>query len=266
MKVQEILEGLLSVFPAADAESWDRVGLSVGDPEAEVSGVACALDPSPATIAAAAEAGCNLLVTHHPAFLDAPTLVAPGPSASLAGQTVWAAASRGVALIALHTNLDRSAVALALPGALTGLPTEGGLDADGYGVVLDARGRSLEEVAQKLSEAYDAPAQVWGDGGRDAGLVAFCSGSLGGVGEQAVARGCSTVAGGELSYHRCLDLVARGAAVILVGHDASELPYAELLAETVEGLSVGVPVTPVHQPLPWHIVDAAVASADALWV
>ena len=35
---------LLAEFPAADAEPWDRTGLSVGDPARLITGVAVALD------------------------------------------------------------------------------------------------------------------------------------------------------------------------------------------------------------------------------
>ncbi len=60
MRVQELADELLRMFPAADAESWDRVGLSVGNPEAEVTRVACALDATVESILAAQGAGCDM--------------------------------------------------------------------------------------------------------------------------------------------------------------------------------------------------------------
>ena len=58
MLVSDIEAMLFSVFPRDLAEPWDRVGLSVGDPSAGVTGVACALDPLPDTLARAAAQGC----------------------------------------------------------------------------------------------------------------------------------------------------------------------------------------------------------------
>ena len=40
MIVAEFERALLARYPKADAEGWDHVGLSVGDPAAEITGVA----------------------------------------------------------------------------------------------------------------------------------------------------------------------------------------------------------------------------------
>ena len=63
---------LLKEFPAADAEAWDRTGMTVGDPARLVEGVAVALDPTVDAVEEAASMGANVLVTHHPAFLQPP--------------------------------------------------------------------------------------------------------------------------------------------------------------------------------------------------
>ena len=92
-------------FPSATAEPWDRVGLIVGDPAAEVAGVLVTLNATAEAVDRAVASGANLLVTHHPPFLEAPTrfLPAPGPAG-----TVVAALRQGCAVISLHTNFDRA--------------------------------------------------------------------------------------------------------------------------------------------------------------
>ena len=60
----------LASYPAEDAEEWDRTGITVGDPADLVRGVAVALDPTIEAVHAAADAGANVLLTHHPAFLE----------------------------------------------------------------------------------------------------------------------------------------------------------------------------------------------------
>lgn len=102
--VAQIEAAIASRFPVARAEAWDMVGLTAGDPGAEVTGVVLALDPTRAAIRTAAESGHNVLVTHHPPFLEPPKRIGPGPGA---GGVLYEALSAGVALINAHTNLDR---------------------------------------------------------------------------------------------------------------------------------------------------------------
>ncbi|MDO8915782.1 MAG: Nif3-like dinuclear metal center hexameric protein [Coriobacteriia bacterium] len=114
--IRALLDRLDDVFPASWAEPWDRVGLLVGDPGALLHRVFVSLDPTPAALAAAIDAGAQVLLTHHPVFLETPAHLAPGQG--VAG-VPFAAASAGIALVACHTNLDRApAGADALPQAL----------------------------------------------------------------------------------------------------------------------------------------------------
>ena len=115
MNVGELERALFEAFPARDAEPWDRVGLSVGDPDAEVAGVACALDATVASLDEAFRRGANVLVTHHPVYLSAPDRFCPAaPGRPSSSATVFEAARRGVGIISMHTNLDRSCAARTL--------------------------------------------------------------------------------------------------------------------------------------------------------
>lgn len=101
--VGDILAGLEQLAPPALAESWDNIGLLVGDAGRPVTGVLTALDATPAVLAGAADCGAELLVTHHPLIFSRLTrLVEDGASASLALHLV----REGRSLIAAHTNLD----------------------------------------------------------------------------------------------------------------------------------------------------------------
>jgi len=109
LRVSDIDEAISQRFPPERAEPWDRVGLLAGDPMAKVTGVAVGLDPTPSAIAAAVDADANVLVTHHPAFLEPPKKLTAGKSGG--GALVFSAIEKGVALISAHTNLDRDACA-----------------------------------------------------------------------------------------------------------------------------------------------------------
>jgi dinuclear metal center YbgI/SA1388 family protein len=121
--VGDLVASLDDRFPFAWAEPWDRVGLAVGDPAAEVTRVFVTLDPTAGALEATVAAGANVMVTHHPAFLDPLVGVTPATAG-----VAFLAASLGVALIACHTNLDRApdgAAALPLAcGLRPGVPLE----------------------------------------------------------------------------------------------------------------------------------------------
>lgn len=117
--VSDVLAAVAAAFPPAWAEPWDRPGLSCGDASAQVTGVLVTLDPTRAEIARAASLGANLIVSHHPAFIEAPDRVVSGPGP---GGVLFDALSAGIALAAAHTNLDRAPDGAAALPALLRLP------------------------------------------------------------------------------------------------------------------------------------------------
>lgn len=262
MKVRGFLEELLGLFPLDDAEEWDRPGLTVGDPEEEVTGVLCALDPSPEAVDEARSRGANVLLTHHPAFLSPPAALTPEPrDSSLAGALLHRAASSGVSLIGLHTNLDRSPRSLAYFADLLDLPYLGAATAEGYGALLDASGLTADGLGERLRRRLGARPLIWGDGSEPISRAAYLSGSMGDLGARAVAAGADAIVTGEGSYHRVLELVTTkdnrnvNPKVIIIGHDVSERPYAGLLRDVAADILGPVPIGTFEEPLRWHPLE-----------
>ena len=241
LAVRAIERELFERFPAAWAESWDRIGLSVGDPDAPVDAVALALDATPDAIAQAAAAGAQVLVTHHPVYLSAPQTVAPASSgAPLASAALWAAVQSGVALIAMHTNLDRSVLATGRLPQMLGLEAACGIERGrraGMGALGSVanlpKAMELDDLARQCRSVFGRVAQVYGRPQTPVHRVAFFTGSLGDSGTDALAAGADAVVCGECGYHRALDLVTQGCAVIILGHDASEQPLVDVLKESL---------------------------------
>ena len=123
LTVGELERRLLERYPASDAEPWDRTGLLVGDAHAAVTRVACALDATPDAIAQARDAGANVLLTHHPAFLEPPSSFVRG-RASYEASIVMAALSSDVALMNFHTALDVSTDARETLPAMLAFPSK----------------------------------------------------------------------------------------------------------------------------------------------
>lgn len=116
--VGDVERAIHRVFPCEWAEDWDRNGLACGDPKAKVTGVLVTLDATRDAIARAAKLGANVLVTHHPPFLEPPQSVRPGPGP---GGVVFASIQSGVAVINAHTNLDRAPAAQGALARILGL-------------------------------------------------------------------------------------------------------------------------------------------------
>lgn len=101
------LTGLLNrLYPPALAESWDNVGLQVGDPQQEISRILIALDPSRAVIEQARHHLCQLVLTHHPLIFRPVKKITPQDAT---GHILFTAIQSGIAIFSAHTNLDSSA-------------------------------------------------------------------------------------------------------------------------------------------------------------
>lgn len=261
MKVGEIEQAMLEILPAQAAEAWDRTGMLVGDPQDTVRGVAVALDPTLDAIAYAVEHDANVLVTHHPLFLDAPTSVLPAsPGADAVGSRIWQAVKAGVSVVSFHTALDanpRAARVLAEPlrlhhacGLLEELP---GLPGFGYGRLFAGDSRTLGDFAHTCEQAFGRRARVWGD--ENAALRSIClwTGSAGESPLSCLEKDVDLLVCGEVKYHMALDACERGLSIIELGHDVSEQPHCRILVESLQ--QAGVPadkISLMELPVRWH--------------
>ena len=244
----ELVSALNRMFPPADAEPWDRTGLLVGDPSAKIEGVACALDPTVSAVREAAQLGANVLVTHHPAFLDAPDEFMPlSARACVPGSVVFEAACLGVALANWHTALDVSAPAQSmLPGMLRLKPSAvleplARDESLGYGQIcaIDAsEGLTLGDLSARCMAVFGRAPRVWGAMDTSLSTVCTWTGGAGDAASECVKRGIDVLVCGEVKYHAALEASQQGLCIIELGHDVSELPFARILAESCARVGV----------------------------
>ena len=104
--VHEIERALFQWAPKDLAQSWDNVGLLVGEPEQEVRRVLVALDVTEAVAREAAEKDCQLIAAHHPVMNCAWSPVQSIRSDTLQGKLLMDLVRSNVAAICMHTNLD----------------------------------------------------------------------------------------------------------------------------------------------------------------
>ena len=238
--VADIVAALDSRFPPAWAQEWDRVGLVLGEPTAEVDTVLCAVDCVPETVAQAVAIGAQLLVVHHPLLLRGVSSVAP---VTYKGRIVHDLIRQGVALFVAHTNADVAdpgvSDALAARLGLTGLrPLQPSPDdpARGAGRIgaLPAQ-CSLAELTRRAAQAL--PATAWGvraagDPDRPVRTVAVCGGAGDAFLADAVAAGVDAYLTADLRHHVASEHLAGGGPALLdAAHWATERPWLDDLAD-----------------------------------
>lgn len=256
MKVKELVAKLDELVPFDTADPWDNPGMSVGNPEYDIRGIACALDAIPQTIHEAADSGANVLVTHHPIFLQAPNPITDGiSSSSLEGTAVWRTVRNHMAVISLHTNLDKSDIAQEYLASLLGFDYLGHMEEPAsFGALLDTKGMELEALARHCGRITATQPIVWGLAeSKQINKAVYCSGSCGDLGSLAIKRGdIDCVICGECGYHKLLEMDEAGVAVILLGHDASEKPFAGLLADLVLKVAPDICIEVLDEPKRWQ--------------
>jgi len=99
LKLREFMDVMERVAPTRYAESWDNVGLIVGDPGQEVSRALLAIDYTREVAEERKELGSELVIAYHPPIFAAVKRVT-------AGGVAFEAARAGVAIYSPHTALD----------------------------------------------------------------------------------------------------------------------------------------------------------------
>ncbi|MGZ5402182.1 MAG: Nif3-like dinuclear metal center hexameric protein [Aeromicrobium sp.] len=101
--LREVVAELDNLYDPRWADDRDAVGTVVGDPDAEVSRILFAVDPVQSVADEAVVWGAQLIVTHHPLYLEGVTSVA---ATTPKGRIVHTLIANGIALHTCHTNAD----------------------------------------------------------------------------------------------------------------------------------------------------------------
>ena len=234
--VRELYTALEAVLPRSLSCNWDNDGISCcPDPDAPVTGVLIALDPTEDAVETAIERGCNVILTHHPMLFRGLKTVDGHDTGS---RKVIRMITCGIAAMAFHTRLDA-----ADGGVNDTLAARLGLqNAEPFGDNSNPAGKPIGRVGE-LPEAMSAddfldtvktalgsPAVVFAGCGKPVRRVAV----LGGAGDDdvsaAVAAGADTYVTGELRYHQLCDAPFGEINLVMAGHYYTEAPVLERLA------------------------------------
>lgn len=267
MKPIDIIKIIENTAPPGIAAVWDASGVQVAAFRPEIANLAVMLDPSPANLRRAIDAGADFILAHHPLAMKPrfPNVLDSYFSALslLISDNVW--------LYSAHTSLDANprgpafwlahalglrdlALLEPLPeiGPLAGCPAQ---NADANGQAVDMPSGYGFGFTGTLPEplAYDdfcarlaaclgkADWQACGPRPRRVSRLACCPGSGGGLVPDALRAGADVFVTGDVKYHAALDARDGGLRVLDVGHFVLEEEMMRRFAERLAA-ELSVPV------------------------
>ncbi|QEG35295.1 Nif3-like dinuclear metal center hexameric protein [Bythopirellula goksoeyrii] len=247
--VGKVIEYLEQIAPLSLAEDWDNVGLLVGDRVWSVDRLMTCLTITPAVVAEAIEARANLIVTHHPLpFHSLKSITAD----STAGRLLLNLIAARIAVYSAHSAFDSAraginqhlAIGLGLQEIVPLFPRDvddADIGAGRCGILGEEV--SLLDMAERLKNFLGLEKlQVVGENEQVVTRIAIACGSGGSFLDRAIELDCDCLITGETNFHTCLEAEARGVALILPGHFASErfglISLADYLSDLVPEVTV----------------------------
>lgn len=260
--VRRVVEALESRYPPQWAESWDRVGLVVGEEAAPVRRVLLAVDCVPETVEEAVALGADLMVVHHPLLLRGVHSVA---TTTYKGALVHRLIRSGIALYVAHTNADVAnpgvgdALAARL-GLLDVTPMVSGQPHPGR-VGRLAAPMPLRELAGYVAERLPKTVvgvRAAGDPTRVVATLAVVGGAGDAFLDDVKRAGVDAYLTGDLRHHTAGEHLADGGPALLdAAHWALERPWLDVLADEMRA---DLPVEPVVSDI---VTDVWTVRADA---
>ncbi|QDU77831.1 GTP cyclohydrolase 1 type 2 [Bremerella volcania] len=243
LNLRSVCEFLERFAPRQLAESWDNVGLLVGDPAQAIQGIVTCLTVTPEVVDEAIEADADLIVTHHPMPFRPLKQITTNTTV---GQMLLKLIQNKIAVYSPHTAFDSCAEGinyqLASGIGLTEIrpliPSDQ-LDAsESASQVGTGRWGRIAEGSMPLARIAEMAKQVTGAsmvkvlgrGTAEIESVAVGCGSAGELLTATIENKIECLILGETSFHTCLEAKAQNVALVLVGHYASERFAVEKLA------------------------------------
>ena len=103
MKLKALIDKLNEKFPENICESWDNVGLLLGDKDKDVKKVLIALEVNSKAIDKAIQERVDVIISHHPLIFKSLKKITKD---DMIGSRIMRLLKNDIAVYAMHTNLD----------------------------------------------------------------------------------------------------------------------------------------------------------------
>lgn len=235
--VSSIYDFIDSFAPFSSAESWDNVGVLVGDKKSPVTKVLLSLDITNGVVEEAHDIGADLIVSHHP-------IIFGGLKKLSSDSPVYRAAKYDISCLCAHTNLDKSPVF----GVNTALAAAIGLvdcrPCENNEILFTANTTEITDpgsLAFTIKKKLRMGAVPFTEYNMEIKKVGLCSGAGGSEIFSAIAEGCDAFVTGEIKHHELLAANEAGLSTFILGHYHSEdvviTPLAHKLSEVFPDIS-----------------------------
>ena len=242
MTFDSVLSLLQEIAPLEYAESWDNVGLLVGDKSLSVSCAMTCLTLTATTLQEAIDEKARLVICHHPIPFKPLSRIT---NDTATGRLLLGAISAGIAIYSPHTAWDNAKTGINQQLAdVLGLDSIKPLQAFSQVMVNDETigvGRcgtlsndkpfTIGDLIRRIQSSIPSiqPRQTHSLDHAISKVGIVC-GSGGGLLGLVASRSCDAMLTGEATYHQCLEAESRGVAMIMIGHHASEAFAMKTLA------------------------------------
>lgn len=230
--VHEIESALFKLAPKSSAMDWDNVGQLLGDPDQLVTRVLIALDITESVADEAIQAGCQLIVAHHPVmnckWLPVQTVRSDTPQ----GYLLLKLLRNSVSAICMHTNLDVA------PGGVNDCLAER-LELQSIELLGDPENlcrvgnlsvpMELPDFAAFVCKRLNSNGVRYAGSGNRVQRVAVGGGACSDYEDLVISAGCDTFVTSDLGYHDFLDAAGKNINLIDAGHFPTENPVCEKL-------------------------------------
>lgn len=228
MKLADFRDMMERIAPRALALEFDNVGLLIEPDHDEIKKVLVALDLSDRVADEAVQGGYDLVLTHHPIFLDqVKSIGLTSPESSAAYRLIRC----GIGHFAAHTNLDacKGGVNDVL-AELLGLSSVQPLPPENLGRIGILPGKMcFSDFAALCESVLKTKGKFVGRPDASVHRVAVIGGSGGSDLEYVHYAGCDTFITGEMKHHQALASEHYGINCCILGHYETEFPVLKHL-------------------------------------
>ena len=235
--VGQIENSLFQLAPRQLMQSWDNVGLLVGNTDSTAKKVLVALDVTEDVVQEAVDGAFDVIVAHHPVMNCAWRPVQTLRADDSQGRILISLIRHQISAICMHTNLDSAegGVSDALAAAL-GLEAVSPLSEDGIGRVGELTAEmELSDFAAYVKKQLGACGVRYADGRRRVRRIAVGGGACGEYAGLAASLGCDTFVTADLKYHDFQCAAALGINLIDAGHFPTEDVICPVLQRYLSG-------------------------------
>lgn len=244
LKVADIKKIMEEMAPIKLKESYDNVGLMVGDLDEKVTSILVALDCTLSVIDEAKKKKCNLILTHHPLLFRKPSSIT---NETLLGKKIIELIKNNINVYSSHTNLD------SVKGGINDIITEtlgfkplktielasnrdSGDYNSGIGRIAELEESiTLKELCCNIKSALELPyIRYAGEDSMVIKKIAIINGSGQDYFYAAKKMGADCVITGDTTYHYVSDYSEEGIGIIDAGHFGTEWPGIKVVAKELE--------------------------------